>query len=227
ARKAVSGEVDKTQEVRWREASTLIRASLGGEQADRVAAASRATQAADTSRNRRFTSTLSPVESREPTPAPAPVLRKRKRQQQDSEPKTSLEAQRCKAGLESAVQRLKAENSVLETTVSALETELARCSAEDTSAESQCFAQWVETVIGDGFKIHELGIKNELGVSCSDYLDLDAHLTSVTAQLALQESQCADAQTALERAVLQDNECIKQFGLATSHLGRTFGWDQL
>ncbi|KAJ6579658.1 hypothetical protein DFH09DRAFT_1360869 [Mycena vulgaris] len=144
---------------------------------------------------RSSTSCSPPFESREASPAPVPGKRKRT---QDSA--GGAEAARCKAALEKAIQRLTAESKELAATISALETQ------------------------HDGLKTKELAIKNELGPSCRDYLDLEAALAFVEAQLSEEDSMHEDAQAALNRMISEDEECVKQFEHATSQLERAFGW---
>ncbi|KAJ6579653.1 hypothetical protein DFH09DRAFT_1147182 [Mycena vulgaris] len=221
-RGAVAQDAHKSAEVRWREASGLIAASLAEEQRAVASASASASLApkggADTSRTRRFTSTLSPpLEPREASP----VLGKRSRKSAlDQHSDAALEAKRCKAALEMACQRLKEENAELETQNSALETELARRSEEENSAARQHFAQWAEKFIVKGVKNEDLVIKNELGASCREYLDFQAELTAVEELLALEESRYADVKNALGRTIAEDEQCVKQFELARSHLAK-------
>ncbi|KAJ7476845.1 hypothetical protein B0H11DRAFT_1302135 [Mycena galericulata] len=206
--KLVSPNVHKDEETRWREAGGLVSAALAQEQKEEP----KAMQSASTAhRRRRSTSYCSPPFDSRP-PSPAPVLGKRKRSTaflgRPSNPRALLEG---------AIKTLNEETAELAAKISALE-------ARPAEAASQDFAAWIETVVRDGLAAQKLSVKNQLGSSGLRYLELSAELAAVEAQLAQEQSKYNDAQTALSVAVSEDEQCIRQFDLATSQLGSTFGW---
>ncbi|KAJ7499900.1 hypothetical protein FB451DRAFT_47326 [Mycena latifolia] len=208
ARKHVSRNADKTEEMRWREASVLIKLSLVGE----LKLAER--KAVDPPPLPRWTTSCSPpFESRDVSPATAPVLGKRKAVQHSD---GGAEVKLCKAALEQAVQRLKEESEALEAKNSALEAQHA-----SHSDESQQFSEWADKILEDSLNLQDLAIKNQLGANCRDYLDVEAALAAAEVQLAQEESRLADAHSSLSRAVAKDAESGKQFDLAAAQLRRT------
>ncbi|KAJ7683522.1 hypothetical protein B0H17DRAFT_31214 [Mycena rosella] len=166
-----------------------------------------------------------PFESRDASPAP--VLGKRKAMQGGAE---------CKASLKAAIERLKKENEELAAKNATLETQL----PSHSEAEAQLFTAWIDKVLGGGFKIHELAVKNGtcpsrycldallissfigLGPKGGDHLILEADLAAVEAQLAQEVSRCEEAQSALSRAVAEDEELVTKWERAKSDLERAF-----
>ncbi|KAJ7775666.1 hypothetical protein DFH07DRAFT_952058 [Mycena maculata] len=209
AQRLVAPGVHKDEAARFREAAVLISASLAAgvlQQQPKAASASHA-------RRRRSSSHCSPPFE----PSPVPVLGKRK-----MGVSTRRIASKCDGALiGDTICYLKEENADLAAKISTLETRLALSLFEE---ESQEFSQWAEGVIRDGLETQTLAFKNQLGVNGRKYLDLVAELAAVETQLAQEEARCEDAQIALNLAVSEDEECMRQFDLATSQLGSTFGW---
>ncbi|KAJ7124450.1 hypothetical protein C8R44DRAFT_734931 [Mycena epipterygia] len=228
-RKLVSQSVFKDQEMRWREASVLIRSSLAElaklEQ-QKLKEPSKAV-AENSRRGRSATHSWSPPFET----SPSPVLGKRKNRENEPD----FDPEHHTSNLKKFIQHFEQENEELAAKNSALEQQLARRTEEDNTRASQHFNDWVGTVIRGTRSGHPDPRHHphnslsrptyvELGPSGRKYVHLEAALAAMEDQLAQEESRCEDAQMALGRAVAEDEDCVRQFGVVTSQLGRTFGW---
>ncbi|KAJ7165673.1 hypothetical protein C8R43DRAFT_1165186 [Mycena crocata] len=227
SQKLVSQNVHKDEATRWREASVLIALALARERKvkGRNLAAQSESASADILRS---ASCSPPFDSRDPTPAP--VLGKRKARAARQEDRAAdrcdvnlLNAKRCEL-LAASNQRLTEENEALAANISFLEKQLTDHSTGVKGPGSKQFCEWVDKVVKDGLKAQNIAVGKQLGVNGRIYLDLTTELTALETQLAEEESRKENAQLALDRAIAEDEECIKRFGVVTSQLGRSFGW---